>query len=186
MSNKEHISDQDLFKLFVESNRSEKYFRELMKRFSQRVYWQVRRILIVHTDTDEVVQSVFIKLWQHAESFRFDSAISSYIFRIAYNESMNFLKQKRRFQSLDNLLDSDGFYMHQLQSGEEINPHSVEAKLQAALLTLPEKQRQVFLYRYFDDLPYKDIAEITGTSEGALKASYHHAADKIKEYLTEH
>ncbi len=183
MSYKENISEQELFKLFVDSNKAEKHFRELMKRFSQRVYWQVRRILIVHSDTDEVVQTVFIKLWQHAESFRFDSSISSYIFRIAYNESMNFLKKKRRFQSLDELLDSDGYYFDQLQSGEEINPHSIEAKLQAALLTLPEKQRQVFLYRYFDNLPYKDISEITGTSEGALKASYHHATEKIKDFL---
>ncbi|MFM6982746.1 MAG: RNA polymerase sigma factor [Chitinophagaceae bacterium] len=183
MSYKENISEQELFKLFVDSNKAEKHFRELMKRFSQRVYWQVRRILIVHSDTDEVVQTVFIKLWQNAESFRFDSSISSYIFRIAYNESMNFLKQKKRFQSLDELLDTEGYYYKQLQSGEEINPHSTEAKLQAALLTLPEKQRQVFLYRYFDELPYKDISEITGTSEGALKASYHHATEKIKEYL---
>jgi RNA polymerase sigma-70 factor (ECF subfamily) len=183
LSKKEPISDQELFRTFVENNRSEVYFREIMKRFSQKVYWQVRRILIVHTDTDEVVQTVFIKLWQHADKFRFDSAISSYIFRIAYNESMNFLKQKKRFQSLDELIDSDGYYVKQITSGAEIDPHTVEARLQLALLTLPEKQRQVFLYRYFDDMPYKDIAEITGTSEGALKASYHHAAEKIKEYL---
>src|SRR5574343_79235 len=112
----------------------------------------------------------------------FDSALSSYIYRIAYNESMNFLKQRRRFQSLDDLLDKDGFYVNQISSGQEIAPHTIEARLQMALLKLPEKQRQVFLYRYFEELSYKDISEITGTSEGALKASYHHAAEKIKEF----
>ncbi len=180
---KEPISDHELFRIFVESNKAEVHFRAIMQRFSQKVYWQVRRLLLTHSDTDEVVQNVFIKLWQHAEKFRFDSALSSYIYRIAYNESMNFLKQERRFQSLDELLDKDGYYVNQLSSGQEIAPHTIEARLQMALLKLPEKQRQVFLYRYFEELSYKDISEITGTSEGALKASYHHASEKIKEFL---
>lgn len=182
---KEPISDHELFRIFVDSNKAEVYFREIMNRYSQKVYWQVRRLLLTHTDTDEVVQTVFIKLWQHAEKFRFDSALSSYIFRIAYNESMNFLKQRRRFQSLDELLDKDGYYIKQISSGQEIAAHTIEARLQIALLKLPEKQRQVFLYRYFEALSYKDISEITGTSEGALKASYHHASEKIKEFLNQ-
>lgn len=182
---KEPISDHELFRNFIESDKAEVYFRTIMQRYSQKVYWQVRRLLLTHTDTDEVVQTVFIKIWQHAEKFRFDSALSSYIYRIAYNESMNFLKQRRRFQSLDDLLDNDGYYINQINSGQEMSPHTIEARLQMALLQLPEKQRQVFLYRYFEELPYKDISEITGTSEGALKASYHHAAEKIKEFLKE-
>lgn len=137
----------------------------------------------MHSDADEVVQNVFIKLWQNAEKFRFDSSLSSYIYRIAYNESINLLKQKNKFQSLDELMDSDGYYIQQIKAGEEINPHSIEAKLHSALLTLPEKQRLVFIYKYFEDMPYKEIAAITGTSEGALKANYHFAIEKIKVFL---
>ncbi len=183
MSSKQNISDQDLFKAFVEQGRPEGHFRELMGRYKQKVYWQVRRIVLIHADADEVVQNVFIKLWQNAEKFRFDSSVSSYIYRIAYNESLNLLKQNKRFQSLDDMIDQDGFYVQHLKAGTEINPHTIEAKLQSALLTLPEKQRLVFIYKYFDDLPYKEIADITGTSEGALKANYHFAVEKIKVFL---
>jgi len=183
LSSKQNINDQDLFKAFVEQGRPEGLFRELMGRYKQKVYWQVRRIVLIHADADEVVQNVFIKLWQNAEKFRFDSSISSYIYRIAYNESLNLLKQNKRFQSLDDMIDQDGFYVQHLKAGTEINPHTIEAKLQSALLTLPEKQRLVFIYKYFDDLPYKEIADITGTSEGALKANYHFAVEKIKFFL---
>ncbi len=177
------ISDQELFKKFVDENKPEQLFRQILSRFKQKVYWQVRRILIAHDDADEVCQIVFIKLWQHAESFKFNSALSSFIFRIAYNESISFLKQKNRFRSFDELLDGDGHYGKQIQQGIEMEGGEIEAKLQMALLTLPEKQRLVFNYRYFDELPYKEISDITGTSEGALKASYHHAAEKIKLFL---
>jgi RNA polymerase sigma factor (sigma-70 family) len=177
------ISDQELFRKFVQENKPESLFREIMTRFKQKVYWQVRRILVLHDDADEVCQIVFIKLWQNAETFKFNSALSSFIFRIAYNESITFLKQKNRFRSFDDLLDSDGHYSKQIQQGNEMDGNEIEAKLQQALLTLPEKQRLVFNYRYFDEMPYKEISDITGTSEGALKASYHHAAEKIKLFL---
>lgn len=183
MKIKEEMNDLELFKQFVESNKEEMLFRELMKRFKQKVYWQVRRILIKHDDADEVTQIVFIKLWQSAEKFNFNSALSSYIFRIAYNESMSFLKQQNRFSSFDDLLDKDGHYSSMIDSGNELSGDEIAMKLQKALLTLPEKQRLVFNYRYFDELSYKDISEITKTSEGALKANYHHAIEKIKIFL---
>ncbi len=154
-----------------------------MERFKQKVYWQVRRILVLHSDADEVSQIVFIKLWQNAESFKFNSALSSFIYRIAYNESISFLKQKNRFSSLDGLLDVDGHYSNSIDHGHEPDGDEIAARLQKALLKLPEKQRLVFNYRYFDELSYKDISDITGTSEGALKASYHHATEKIKIFL---
>lgn len=177
------ISDQDLFRQFVQQGKPEGLFRVIMKNYKQKVYWQVRRILLSHEDADEVCQVVFIKLWQSAESFRFDSAIGSFIFRIAYNESISFLKQKKRFTSFDDILDHEGHYKDMVDSGVEIEGNEIAAKLQQALLILPEKQRLVFNYRYFDELPYKDISEITGTSEGALKASYHIAVEKIKVFL---
>ncbi len=154
-----------------------------MDRFKQKVYWQVRRILLLHDDADEVSQIVFIKLWQNAESFKFNSALSSFIFRIAYNESITYLKHKNRFRSFDELLDSDGHYSKSITQGSEMDGNEIALKLQNALLKLPEKQRLVFNYRYYDDLPYKEISDITGTSEGALKANYHHAVEKIKLFL---
>jgi RNA polymerase sigma factor (sigma-70 family) len=179
----QHIPDQELFRKFIDQNKPESLFREIMSRYKQKVYWQVRRILLLHDDADEVCQVVFIKLWQNAESFRFNSALSSFIFRIAYNESISFLKQKKRFSSFDELLDSDGHYASQIQQGNEMSGDEIAMKLQAAMLKLPEKQRLVFNYRYFDEMPYQEISDITGTSEGALKASYHHAVEKIKLFL---
>ena len=177
------ISDLELFRMFLDSGRSELHFRELMRRYKQKVYWQSRRLVILHDDADEVTQMVFIKLWKNAGQFRFGSALSSFIYRIAYNESMTLLKNKQRFSSFDALLDRDGHYASAIQNGTEMDGSEIERQLQMALLTLPEKQRIVFQYRYFDDLSYKEISEITGTSEGALKASYHFAAEKIKSKL---
>ena len=177
------ISDHELMSTFVKEQKPERLFRELMARYKVKVYWQIRRILIQHDDADEVCQIVFIKLWQNAESFQFNSALSSFIYRIAYNESITFLKQKKRFQSFDDLLDADGHYAKSIDSGSEMDGDQLAAKLQKALLTLPEKQRLVFNYKYFEDLQYDEISEITGTSVGALKSSYHFAVEKIKKYF---
>jgi RNA polymerase sigma factor (sigma-70 family) len=179
----QEISDEELFKTFVKKDKSELLFREVMKRFKQKVYWQVRRIVILHDDADDVVQNVFIKLWKNAESFKYNSALSSYIFRIAYNESITFLKKKRNLVSFDEILDIDGHLEGSISDGSEMNGDQIMQNLMQALLKLPEKQRLVFQYKYFDDLSYKEIAEITGTSEGALKANYHHAIDKIKKFI---
>ena len=177
------ISDHELMSTFVKEQKPERLFRELMARYKVKVYWQIRRILIQHDDADEVCQIVFIKLWQNAESFQFNSALSSFIYRIAYNESITFLKQKKRFQAFDDLLDADGHYAKSIDSGLEMDGDQLAAKLQKALLTLPEKQRLVFNYKYFEDLQYDEISEITGTSVGALKSSYHFAVEKIKKYF---
>lgn len=177
------LSDKELFTAFVDEQKAEYLFIELLRRYKQKVYWQIRRIVISHDDADEVSQLVFIKLWQKAETFRFDSALSSFIFRIAYNESMTFLKQKSRFTSFDDLLDADGNYEKMVERGIEADGDEITLKLQKALLKLPEKQRLVFNYRYFEDMQYNEISEITGTSIGALKSNYHFAVEKIKKNL---
>ncbi len=177
------LSDHELFNLFVKEQKAEYLFKEIMGRYKQKVYWQVRRILISHDDADEVSQIVFIKLWQNAASFKFNSALSSFIYRIAYNESVTFLKQKKRFESFDDLLDSNGEYKTMVETGMEMSGDEIAAKLQKALLILPIKQRLVFNYKYFDDLQYNEISDITGTSVGALKSNYHLAVEKVKKYL---
>jgi RNA polymerase sigma-70 factor (ECF subfamily) len=184
LRNKETISDNDLFKEFVDSDKANHLFNEIINRFKVRIYQQARRIVLVHQDADEVCQLVFIKLWKHAESFKFQSQLSSFIYRITYNESISLLKRNQKHYNIDDYLDKDGHYLSMITQGESISTDEIFKKLMSATLTLPEKQRLVFNYRYFDELSYKEISEITGTSESALKASYHFAVEKIKKTIT--
>jgi len=186
LSQIKQLSDYELMRNFVNKDKDEQYFREIMSRYKQKVYWQVRRIVLIHEDADEVVQNVFIRLWRFADSFRFDSALSSFIYRIAYNESLNLMKQKKRYTSLEDIMEKDEMIKRFVHQGDGMNGDQIFRKLQQALLELPEKQRLVFNYKYFEDMPYKEISEITGTSEGALKASFHHAVEKIKHFLDLH
>lgn len=154
----------------------------MVKKYQQKVYWMVRKMVVDHDDANDITQEVFIKAWSALENFRGDSQLYTWLYRIASNESINFLnKKKKRFfiplhdltHELEEKLESDP-----LMGGDEI-----QLKLQKALLRLPEKQRLVFNFKYFEELPYEEIAAITGTSVGALKASYHWAVKKIEDYL---
>jgi RNA polymerase sigma factor (sigma-70 family) len=178
----EEISDNELLEQFrIESTRN-LAFHMLVTKYQKRVYWQVRRIIIDHDDANDVVQNTFIKVWKNLDGFKEASRLYTWIYRIATNESLTFLKQKRAplyipFESvergLSRKLTDDNFF-----KAEEI-----EKKLQQAMLTLPEKQRIVFNLRYYDEMPYEEMAGVLETSVGALKASYHHAAKKIEEFL---
>ena len=156
----------------------------MIKSYQERVYWHVRKMVIDHDDADDLTQNTFIKAWNNLENFRGESGLYTWLYRIATNECLNFLKKKNRWKvfSMSNysevlenkLVDSD------MISGDEI-----EIKLQKALLKLPDKQRLVFNMKYFDEMKFEDIAEVTQTSVGALKASYHHAVKKIESFLNE-
>jgi len=160
-------------------------FNMLVNKYKERVYWLIRRIVIDHNDTDDVVQDTFVKIWKNLNSFRHDSELFTWIYRIATNEALTFIKNKKKKsflsfgqyeESLMGRLKDDNFF-----EGDEI-----QLKLQKAILTLPQKQRLVFNMKYFEDLKYEEISEILGTSVGALKASYHLAVKKIENYLLEH
>src|SRR5690606_16588292 len=144
----------------------------LIGNYQKRLYWHIRKIVISHDDSDDVLQNTFIKIWKGLENFRQESSLFSWMFRIATNEALGFLRQKQRRQTssihpieheLSRNLESDRYF-----SGDEI-----QLRLQQAILRLPEKQRLVFNMRYFDEMPYGEMSGILGTSEGALKASYH-------------
>ena len=176
------IDDALILSKFNDERTREEAFNLLIKKYQQKVYWQVRRIIINHDDADDVIQEVFIKVWKNLGSFRQDAQLFTWLYRIATNESLTFLKKKQAKNnvSLDDLtvemserLNTDPYF-----SGSEI-----EKKLQQALLGLPEKQRLVFNMRYYDDLKFQEISDILGTSVGALKASYHLAAKKIELYI---
>ena len=174
--------DKDLLKRFRDSSSRNMAFNELVNRYQERLYWHIRRIVIDHDDADDVLQNTFIKAFKNLDRFREDSQLFTWLYRIATNESLTFLKKKKKniFVSMDEV-------SHQLSNTLEADPElsgdAIQLKLQQAILTLPTKQRLVFNMKYFDELKYDEIAEVTGTSVGALKASYHHAVKKIEAFI---
>jgi RNA polymerase sigma-70 factor (ECF subfamily) len=175
-----NLSDVALIQAFRAEASKNAAFSEIVKRYKVRIYHHVRRILIEHDDADDAAQNAFILVWQNLANFRGDCALFSWIYRIATNEALGILRKRR-----PNLnLEAAAAEMAQIvDSGNLINGDSIQRELQKAVLLLPEKQRIVFHMKYFDDLTYEQIAEITGTSIGALKASYFHAVKKIEEQI---
>ncbi|WP_420578682.1 RNA polymerase sigma factor [Ekhidna sp.] len=157
-------------------------FNLLVREYQERVYWHVRKMVIDHDDADDLVQEIFVKVWKNLSKFREDSKLYTWVYRIATNECLNFLrKKKRRF--FVPIHDLEGELTEKLTQNIAPTGDEVQMKLQKALLKLPDKQRLVFNMKYFDDMKFADIAEITGTSVGALKASYHHAVKKIEDLI---
>jgi RNA polymerase sigma-70 factor (ECF subfamily) len=178
----QHYSDEDILNLYRDDSSRNMALHYLIQKYQQKLYWHIRKIVISHDDTDDVLQNTFIKTWKGLAGFKEESQLYTWLYRIATNESLTFLKQKQRANTtsihpieyqLSKSLESDPFF-----SGDEI-----QLKLQQAILTLPEKQRIVFNMRYFDETPYEQMSAILETSVGALKASYHIAAKKIEELL---
>ncbi len=176
------FSDDELLVLF--RNESSRYdaFNRIVARYKERLYWHIRKMLIVHEDTDDVLQNTFVKAWKGMETFRGESQLYTWLYRIATNESITFLNQRRTkymqpLEDVENQL-AQSLYHDPYFSGDEL-----QLQLQKAVLALPEKQRIVFNMKYFDEMPYEDMSEVLGTSVGALKASYHHAVKKIKDYF---
>ena len=157
-------------------------FNLIVRKYQERVYWHIRKMVLCHEDADDLVQDVFVKAWKGLNNFREDSQLFTWLYRIATNETLTFLKKKQKNQVLP-LGDAEYHLGNMLESDEYFNGDAVQLKLQKALLTLPEKQRLVFNMRYFEDLKYEEISEIVGTSVGALKASYHYAVQKVEKYL---
>jgi RNA polymerase sigma factor (sigma-70 family) len=157
-------------------------FKALVVQYQQRLYYHIRRMVLDHDDANDVLQNTFIKVWKGLENFREESQLYTWLYRIATNECLTFLaSQKRKFAfSLD---DMENHLANKLQSDKYFDGNQLEMKLQKAMLTLPEKQKLVFNLRYYDEMPYEEMSKVLGTSEGALKASYHHAVKKIEAYV---
>lgn len=174
--------DKDILKRFRDPSSRNMAFSELVNRYQERLYWHIRRIVIDHDDADDVLQNTFIKAFKNLDRFREDSQLYTWLYRIATNEGISFLKSKRKniFVSLDDV--SYSLYS-KLEADPQLSGDAIQLKLQKAILTLPAKQRMVFNMKYYDEMKYEDMAEVTGTSVGALKASYHHAVKKIEVYM---
>lgn len=167
---------------FADAAQSEKAFRLIIEKYQVRLYWHIRKMVIDHDDTDDILQNTMIKAWKGLPSFQRTSRLYTWLYRIATNETLSFLqKKKKRF--LLPLADVESQLSSKIDSDPLITGDEIQIKLQKAILRLPEKQRLVFNMRYFDEIPYSDMSEILETSEGALKASYHHAVKKIEKFL---
>jgi len=178
------LEDQELL-LKIRNPDTRSYgFNLLVRQYQQRVYWHVRKMVIDHDDADDLTQEVFIKIHKYIDGFREDSQLFTWIYRIATNECLSHLnkKKKRFFLSLEDVGEQ---LSAKLDSSMDIDGDEIQKRLQKAILKLPDKQRLVFNMKYFDDLPYEAIADITKTSVGALKASFHHAVKKIESFLAE-
>lgn len=177
--------DKELVRCFKEDLDKTAPFTALVKKYQEKIYWQIRRILVQHEDANDVMQNVFIKVWNGLGQFREDAKLSTWLYRIAVNESLSYLEQqkKRSAVSWDEVAPS---LEEKLQSEKGFDGNKTEWKLQLAIQQLPEKQRMVFNLRYFDEMPYEEMSKVLNTSAGALKASYHHAVKKIEEFLLKH
>lgn len=180
-----HPDDQSILEKYKIPDTKEGAFTDLVKKYQEKLYWHIRRLVIVHDDADDVLQNVFIKAWKGLENFREDSQLYTWLYRIATNESITFLEQRKK-RSLISLSDDDNGLSNNLKADENFDANKLEWKLQLGIQQLPEKQRVVFNLRYYDEMPYEEMSKILETSVGALKASYHHAAKKIEDYILNH
>lgn len=176
------MTDKELLEKFANPESRNYAFNLLVRQYQQKVYWHIRKMVIDHDDANDLTQDTFIKAWKGLENFKGDSQLFTWLYRIATNECLNFLaKKKRRFFLPINDITEE--LSNKLEDSDLISGDEIQLKLQKALLTLPDKQRLVFNMKYYDELKYEEIAEITGTSVGALKASYHLAVKKVEEHL---
>lgn len=161
----------------------EKGYRQLVHDYKEKLYWLIRRIVLSHDDTDDILQNVFIKVWQNLDKFRGDSDLYTWVYRIAVNESLAFINRQKKHPDASKV---DGeLYTRHLEADKFFDGSDLQARFQKALLLLPEQQRIVFNLRYFDEMKYQDMAKVLNRTEGALKANYHHAVKKIEEYFSE-
>ena len=174
------IDEKDVLARLQDPKKRRKAFEEIVNAYSRQLYWQIHYLLQNHDDTDDVLQNTFIKAWKGIEQFKGEAAFSTWLYRIAYNESLSFLKQRRQMDSID---DEDFVEQAHFVADEYFDGDETEEMLMQAVSTLPAKQKQVFCMKYFEDRKYEEISELVGTSIGALKASYHIAVEKISNFI---
>lgn len=175
------LSDSELVEMLREPRTRREGFAVLVKQYSEKLYWKVRRIVLSHEDANDVLQNVFIKVWSNLQNFQGKSSLSTWLYRIAVNESLDFLRKQKLADKVS--ADEDVSVASRLMSDEYFDGDEVQARLQEAVARLPEVQRMVFNLKYFEEMKYSEMSQILNTSEGALKASYHLAVKKITEYL---
>ena len=182
MAKRPEYDEQQIVEQLHHNATARQAFNRVIEHYSTTLYWQIRRIVIDHDDTADVLQNTFIKAWTSIDHFRGDAKLSTWLYKIAVNESITFVNRKKAQAGLS-LDDETTFMAAQLESDPWFDGDDLQQKLQRAIATLPDKQRLVFTMRYYDEMKYEDMSEILGTSVGALKASYHHAVKKIETFF---
>jgi RNA polymerase sigma-70 factor (ECF subfamily) len=178
-------SDAELLIQFRQPQTKESAFTAIIKKYQEKLYWHIRRMVVDHDDANDVLQNVFIRVWNGLENFREDSQLYTWLYRIATNESLTFIEQQKKRTTVS-LSDVETGLSNKIKADKHFDPNKLEWKLQLAIQQLPEKQRIVFSLRYCDEMPYEEMSRVLETSEGALKASYHHAVKKIEDYIKNH
>ena len=179
------IDDQRIITLISNSETRRQGFELMARQYSERLYWQVRRIVLTHEDSDDVLQNAFLKAWSNIDTFHGDSKIFTWLSRIAINEALDFTRKQKRALKISTD-DADMNIANQLMADDYFDGDETEAQLQEAIASLPDVQRTVFNLRYYEEMKYSEISKVLGTSEGGLKASYHIAVKKITEFFKKH
>ena len=176
-------TDDEILEAFKKPLQKEQAFNLLVSRYSKRIYWHVRRMVQEHEDANDLTQDIFIKIWNNLSELRGDAGLYSWIYRITANETLSFLRKQQRIPVRQQEVQADPVMTAEQAMSATRDSHAILVHLEAAIAQLPDKQRQVFIMRYYDELKYEEMEQILGTSIGALKASYHHAVKKIATYL---
>lgn len=176
-------TEEEIVRLLREPGRQREAFARVVALYGEKLYWQIRKMVLSHEDANDLLQNTFMKAWTSIDLFRGEAKLSTWLYKIAINECLTFLNKQRNLNNIS-LDDTDQFLLDRVQGDTYFDGDEAQLKLQRAMLTLPEKQRLVFQMKYYDDMKYEDMSEVLGTSVGALKASYHHAVRKIEEFLT--
>src|SRR6476469_9515418 len=174
--------DKELLFRFKNTDTKESAFTAILKKYQEKLYWHIRRMVVDHEDANDVLQNMFIKVWKGLENFKEESQLYTWLYRIATNESLTFLEQQKKRSSVS-LNDVETGLANKIIADKNFDANRLEWKLQLAIQQLPEKQKLVFNLRYYDEMPYEEMSRVLDTSEGALKASYHHAVKKIEEFI---
>jgi len=177
-----HLDDRELLLQFRQPESKERAFTAIVKKYQEKLYWHVRRMVVDHDDANDVLQNMLVKVWKSLENFREDSQLYTWLYRIATNESLTFLEQRKKKSSIS-LSDVESSLANKIVADKDFDANKLEWKLQLAIQQLPEKQKAVFNLRYYDEMPYEEMSRVLETSEGALKASYHHAVKKIEDFI---
>lgn len=179
-----NYNEEEIIAQLQDSKLQREAFGKVVRHYSEPLYWQIRRMVLSHDDTNDLLQNTFIKAWSNLEYFRGEARLSTWLYRIAINESLNFLNKQRAINQLS-LDEAETTALAKLESDPYFDGDHTQLLFEKAIQTLPEKQRIVFNLKYFEEMKYEDMSEILGTSVGALKASYHHAVKKIEEFLNQ-
>lgn len=178
-------SDAELLVEFRNPASKEKAFNTIIKKYQEKLYWHLRRMVVEHEDANDILQNVLIRVWNGLENFREDSQLYTWLYRVATNECLTFLEQQKKRTTVS-LSDVESGLENKIRADQHFDGNKLEWKLLLGIQQLPEKQRIVFQLRYYDEMPYEEMSRVLETSEGALKASYHHAVKKIEDYIKNH